>query len=71
MIVSLLVLIGVAVLIYVVFLLGFRLGDCSSTSALQRVRTQAAVAHRELHELTRAAFVAMAEEAERRRDRRK
>lgn len=54
----------VAVLIY---LLGFRLGGQSGISELQRVRAEAAEAERQLHDLTRSAFVAMAEAAERRR----
>ena len=54
----------VAVLVY---LLGFRLGGQSRISELQRVRAEAAEAERQLHDLTRSAFVAMAEAAERRR----
>ena len=54
----------VAVLVY---LLGFRLGGQSGVSELQRVRAEAAEAERQLHDLTRSAFVAMAEAAERRR----
>ncbi|MDA8039143.1 MAG: hypothetical protein M0Z69_08270 [Actinomycetota bacterium] len=54
----------VAVLVY---LLGFRLGGQSGISELQRVRAEAAEAERQLHDLTRSAFVAMAEAAERRR----
>jgi hypothetical protein len=49
------------------FLLGFRLGGESSLSELTRIRAQASEAAREMHELTRAAFVAMAEEAQVRR----
>lgn len=46
------------------FLLGFRLGGQSWSAELHRVRAEAAVAERHLHDLTRSAFVAMAEEAE-------
>jgi hypothetical protein len=49
------------------YLLGFRLGSHSWISEAHRVRAEAAVAERQLHDLTRQAFVAMAEEAERRR----
>ena len=50
------------------FLLGFRLGGQSWIAEAQRVRAEAAVAERQLHDMTRAAFVAMAEEAESRRN---
>lgn len=56
-------------LVTVVYLLGFRLGGTSWLSELTRVRAEAAQAERQLHDLTRQAFVAMAEEVERRRDR--
>ena len=56
-----------ALVVLLVYLLGFRLGSTSWLAESQRVRAQAAVAERQLHELTRQAFVAMAEEAERRR----
>lgn len=47
------------------FLLGFRLGGHTWISEVHRVRAEAAAAERQLHDLTRSAFVAMAEEAER------
>lgn len=49
------------------YLLGFRLGGHAWTSETHRIRAEAARAERELHELTRTAFVAMAEEAQRHR----
>ena len=55
-------------LMVVVYLLGFRLGGSFWFSDLSRVRAEAANAERHLHDLTRQAFVAMAEEVERRRD---
>ncbi len=59
--------ITVVVVVGLTFLLGFRLGGQSSWAEAQRVRAQAAAAQRELHNLTRSAFVAMSEEAERQR----
>jgi hypothetical protein len=50
-----------------IFLLGFRLGGDHWQRELLRVRTTAAQAQRQLHDLTRQAFVAMAEEAQRHR----
>jgi hypothetical protein len=60
--------IAVALLVVLTYLLGFRLGGQSWVAEAQRVRAQAAAAERQLHDLTRSAFVAMAEETERRRD---
>ena len=51
-----------------VFLLGFKLGGDPTQSELLRVRVEAAKAERRLHDLTRDAFVAMANAAERRRN---
>lgn len=51
-------------LVGVVFLLGFRLGGESWLAEPTRVKAEAAVAERQLHNLTRQAFVAMAEEAQ-------
>lgn len=48
------------------FWLGRDQGRESWLAEVVRVRAEAAVAERELHALTREAFVAMAEEAERR-----
>jgi uncharacterized membrane protein YciS (DUF1049 family) len=53
-----------------VFLLGFRLGGDHWQSELLKVRLQAAQAERQLHDLTREAFVSMAEHAEGRRQQR-
>lgn len=63
----LLVILLVAALVGLTFLLGFRLGGQSWLAELHEVRAEAAAAERQLHDLTRSAFVAMAEEAERRR----
>lgn len=63
----LLVILLVAALAGLTFLLGFRLGGQSWLVELQEVRAEAAAAERQLQDLTRSAFVAMAEEAERRR----
>jgi hypothetical protein len=52
----------------VMFLFGFRLGGNHWLSELARVRMEAAQAERQLHTLTREAFAAMAEEAQRRRE---
>ena len=54
-------------LVATVFLLGFRVGDGSSATNLARVRSEAGEAQRRMHDLTRQAFLAMAEEAERQR----
>lgn len=62
-----LILILIALAVGLTFLLGFRLGGQSWLAELQEVRAEAAAAERQLHDLTRSAFVAMAEEAERRR----
>ena len=59
--------VGFLLMAVLVYLLGFRLGGQSGISELQRVRAEAAEAERQLHDLTRSAFVAMAEAAERRR----
>ncbi len=60
-------LLSVSMIVTLTYLLGFRLGGQSWISEAQRVRAEAAAAERQLHDLTRSAFVAMAEEAERRR----
>lgn len=60
-------LLSVSLIVTLTYLLGFRLGGQSWISEAQRVRAEAAAAERQLHDLTRSAFVAMAEEAERRR----
>lgn len=59
--------VSVVVIVALAYLLGFRLGGQSWISEAQRVRAEAAVAERQLHDLTREAFVAMSEAAERRR----
>jgi hypothetical protein len=62
------ILLALAVLVGVVFLLGFRLGGESTQSELAEVRLQAMQAERRLHDLTRSAFVSMAEAVEQRRN---
>lgn len=59
--------VGFFLVVVLIYLLGFRLGSQSWICELQRVRTEAADAERQLHDLTRSAFIAMAEAAERRR----
>ena len=49
------------------FLFGFRLGEDHSQSELRQVRLEAAQAERQLHDLTRQAFVAMARRVEQHR----
>jgi hypothetical protein len=49
------------------YLLGFRLGGDHWRDEVLRVRSESVEAQRQIHDLTRQAFVAMAEEAERRR----
>jgi hypothetical protein len=58
--------VGFFVVAFLIYLLGFRLGSQSWICELQRVRAEAADAERQLHDLTRSAFVAMAEAAEQR-----
>jgi hypothetical protein len=48
-----------------VFLLGFRLGGEHWQSEVTKIRMEAARAERQLHDLTRQAFVAMTQHAER------
>lgn len=59
-----LLLLSGGLIVTLAYLLGFRVGGQSWISETQRVRAEAALAQRELHDLTRSAFVAMAEEAE-------
>lgn len=58
---------SVSLVVLLTYLLGFRLGGQSWLTEAQRVRAEAAAAERQLHELTRHAFVAMAEEAQAKR----
>jgi hypothetical protein len=48
----------------VAFLLGFRVGGDHWQSELTRVRVEAVEAERRLHDLSRQAFIAMAEKVE-------
>ncbi len=50
------------------FLLGFRIGGEHWQEQILQVRHEGAQASRQMHELTRQAFVAMAEEADRQRE---
>jgi hypothetical protein len=61
-----------AVLAFVVavFVLGFQIGGRFWHSELQRTRFEAALAERQLHDLTREAFVAMADHVDERDERR-
>jgi hypothetical protein len=56
-----------ALLVAMAYLLGFRLGGDSWLAEINRVRAESAIAERRLHDLTRQAFVAMAEETTRQR----
>jgi uncharacterized membrane protein YciS (DUF1049 family) len=60
----LLFVLALVTLVLVVFLLGFRLGGEHWQAELTRVRLEAARAERQVHDLTRQAFVAMAERVE-------
>lgn len=62
-----LLVVSVGLVVVLAFLLGFGLGGVSWASEVQRVRARASMASREMHDLTRAAFLAMTEEAEERR----
>jgi uncharacterized membrane protein YciS (DUF1049 family) len=53
-------------LLAVIFLLGFRLGGEHWQAELTKVRLEAAQAEKRLHDLTRQAFITMAEQVERR-----
>lgn len=64
MIVLLLLVLALVILTLAVFLLGYRLGGDHWQAELTRVRLEAAQAERQMHDLTRQAFVAMAERAE-------
>lgn len=55
------------VLASVAFLLGFRIGGEHYKDELLQVRLEAAEAEKQLHNLTKSAFVAMTEYAQRRR----
>jgi hypothetical protein len=66
---AILLIIVLAALAVAVFLLGFRLGGEHWQSELSRVRLEAAQAERQLHHLTRQAFITMAEQVERHRRR--
>ena len=63
----LLALVLLTMLVTTLFLLGFRIGGEHWREQVLQVRQEGAQASRQMHELTRQAFVAMAEEAERRR----
>ena len=69
MIIGLLLVLAVAALVLAMFLLGFRLGGDHWQAQLARVRMESAQAERQMHDLTRQAFEAMAERAEQLRHR--
>jgi hypothetical protein len=58
---------AIVTLVAAAILLGFWLGAPERDYELLRIRLQAAEAARRMHDLTREAFVAMAEHVERRR----
>jgi hypothetical protein len=69
MIILLTCLIGTLVLLLLsLYLLGFRLGGRYWELRIAQVRSESAEASRQMHDLTREAFVAMAEHALHRRD---
>jgi hypothetical protein len=69
MLILLLALFGVIVLAAsLAYLLGFRVGGQHWQSRLDEVRTESAEASRQMHNLTREAFVAMADYALQRRN---
>jgi hypothetical protein len=57
-------LVALLILAAFAFFLGFRLGGDHWQSELQQVRIEAIQAERQLHDLTRHAFIAMAEQVE-------
>ena len=71
MLIALLLTLGLFVLslIGVIYVLGFHVGGEHWLSELARVRLEAARAERRLHDLTREAFVAMAEHVEHQNER--
>lgn len=62
-----LILLVLAGLLVAVFTFGFHVAGTNWQRQLLQARTEAAEAGRQMHDLTRRAFVAMAEEAERQR----
>jgi hypothetical protein len=62
-----LLLVAVLTIAGLLFLFGFRLGGAHWQTELAKVRMEAAQAERQLHDLTREAFVAMAERLEQNR----
>lgn len=60
-------LVVLTVLAAALFLFGFRLGEDHSHGELTQVRLEAAQAERQLHDLTRQAFIAMARRVEQHR----
>ena len=62
MVILLACLIGTLVLLFLsLYLLGFRLGGRYWESRITEIRSESAEASRQMHDLTREAFVAMAE----------
>ena len=58
------ILVALLILAAFAFFLGFRLGGDHWQTELQQVRIEAIQAERQLHDLTRHAFIAMAEQVE-------
>lgn len=67
MILLLLFIVMLAALVGFAYLLGFRLGGQHWQDELLRVRLESVSAQRQMHDLTRQAFVAMVEHAEQQR----
>ena len=68
MLILLLALLGAIVLaVLLAFLLGFRVGGHEWRTRLDQVRAESADASRQMHQMTREAFVAMADYALKRR----
>lgn len=66
MLLTLLLVLAMFVIVGGVFALGLRLGSDRQDSELSQLRLDTALAKRRMHDLTRQAFVAMTEEAQRR-----
>ena len=64
---TILLFLAIVSLVVLVYLFGFRMGWEQPHSPISRVRLEVAEAARQMHDVTRNAFVAMAEEAQSRR----
>ena len=63
---TIMLMLALAVAVILAYLLGFRMAHDQSDSVLARIRFDSAEASRRMHDVTRNAFVAMAEQAQRR-----